>query len=113
MKELVEFLRARLDEDEHIACGAQRTADFAWVPAALQSRWDARVDDHICRWSPERALAEVAAKRALLTVYTEAAAWYDANKSAPAGELHGLYIALQHIALPYAGHPDYDEAWRP
>lgn len=59
-------LLEHLDQDERIAEGAARTGGRRWYGLALQSPFDARVDDHIVRHDPARALREVAAKRALL-----------------------------------------------
>jgi hypothetical protein len=80
---LTEFLTARLDEDEADA----RDDDGSPTPIGM--------------WDPDRVLAEVAAKRAIVDKATD----YD--------ERWALDEVLRHIAAPYADHPDYDEAWRP
>jgi hypothetical protein len=111
--DIADFIRARLDEDEQAASGLVNAAkmlgakpDFygAGGPAA-EAFWE--------RFDPTRILADVAAKRQLLSTYAEAAKFYDRNRRAPAGELHGLRTAQLLVALPYREHPDYRPEWNP
>ena len=98
---LVEFLRARLDEDE--------AAAKAWLPFGNP---DAAARVHIARLDPGRVLREVEAKRRLIADYEV----YDASARYPDSEggiAIGLGTAVELAALAYADHPDYDEAWRP
>lgn len=75
---------------------------------------DASAAGHIARWDPARVLAEVEAKRRILDRYEEAVTWYSENRSAPAGEVHGLWTAIKLLAVPYAAdHAGFDESWRP
>lgn len=99
---LVEFLRARLNEDE--------AAAKAWLPFGNP---DAAQREHIARHDPGRVLAEVEAKRRILDEYEQATGQYATHSQVSAGEEIGLRFALKALALPYAEHPDYDEAWRP
>ncbi|MDX2565245.1 DUF6221 family protein [Streptomyces sp. TX20-6-3] len=90
--------------------------------------------DHIARHDPARVLAEVDAKRRILASYTSALAQKDLLRSQMRqvidtdhdefARLHKqetelfemgrkLRPVVAALALPYAGHPDYDEAWRP
>jgi len=107
--DLVTWLRARLDEDELAARAAGRTDDGRggeWTAAGLRSAYDARVDDHIARHDPARVLAEVEAKRRVVDECDRTLTYED----------HGYAISdmvLRLLALPYAGEPGYDEAWRP
>ncbi|MDA2814328.1 DUF6221 family protein [Nocardiopsis sp. RSe5-2] len=93
---IVEFLYARLDEDERAAHAAS--------PAT---------------GGPGRARADVAAKRRIVNEYVRA---YQAGvnaiggRGAPAsddswGALHAWRKALEHLASAYAGHPDFDHTW--
>ena len=95
---------------------------------------------HIARHDPARVLAECESKRRIVTEAFEVAAtidgewgcchdaddirrgyreptpgWGDEPEPLPADcagpEVAGKF--LQGLALPYADHPDYDEAWRP
>lgn len=68
----------------------------------MQSMKDAA---HIARHDPARVLAEVEAKRRILTAYEN----YD--REAPELDVPDSVIRL--LALPYAGHPDYRKEWRP
>ncbi|MFI6578450.1 DUF6221 family protein [Nocardiopsis sp. NPDC050513] len=94
---IVEFLNARLDEDER----ASRA-----VPVGARGR--------------DRALAEVAAKRMIVQGYTQA---HSASMrvlgpapSAPAdgdpwAELLAWRRAVKYLATVYRGHPQYDRSW--
>lgn len=52
-------------------------------------------------FSPRWVLRQVAAHRKLIAEYDEARAYYDTHKSAPAGEVHGLYTAIKLVAEGY------------
>jgi hypothetical protein len=74
MSELVEFLRARLDEDERIARAAG--GDGHWTAediAVYGERLDPTGRVHMATHDPARVLAEVEAKRGLLDGYVQAA----------------------------------------
>ncbi|MEU9310841.1 DUF6221 family protein [Streptomyces sp. NPDC048256] len=129
--ELVDFLRARLDEDEAAARGllddkrpgrAERwkfcddgairdtgrgrslRVKFTWAPEA----------DHIARHDPARVLAEVDAKRRLLAIHRP---YVDESDQACLGCAGGIMFSscpvVRLLALPYADHPDHREDWRP
>lgn len=134
MSGLIEFLRARLDEDEDTA----KRAAFGWGSA-----WRADCDDEDCDWvvhadgktdmlatedgdvarhvaghDPARVLADIAARRAVVDIAAEAfAARQDRMTGSEiwenAGERGVMTATLRHLATVYAEHPDYDEAWRP
>jgi hypothetical protein len=83
---LVGFLTARLDEDEAAA-----------RPTALVQRFAPTVAGDI-ESRASRALAEVAAKRAIVEQ----------------AQLYGCLTTMTRLlSAIYADHPDYDEAWRP
>lgn len=97
---LVEFLRARLDEDEHVASGAIRgpwavatngevyapsydrevrlsrgrtTTEHVYVTSdseGISPSVQEEEAEHIARYNPARVLAEVAAKRVILDLHT-------------------------------------------
>ena len=106
---LAEFLTARLDEDEQAARAADD--DLGYLIGAVEYNYPKEeVDErHALRHAPPRVLAEVNAKRRLLDWLAredERALdnnlwWWDGDG------------ARKLMALPYADHPDYDEAWRP
>ena len=122
--DLVEFLRARLDEIEVLARRASTVSPAPWrVDAAagairdahgaeVAGHWRALPSlagtvgpDHIVRDDPARVLAEVEAKRRIVNRHS---ACDDVSYGDPS-----TCPDLRDLALPYAGHPDYDERWRP
>jgi hypothetical protein len=107
MSDLVEFLRARLDEDEKAAQLAKRAIDQDWhlVPARMV-------------YSPRVVLADIDAKRRIINLHSKG---YEDNPGsiAPQGwctVCDGEPLpcpTLRLLALPYADHPDYRDEWRP
>lgn len=123
---LVEFLLARIAEDEADARKAEPGPWIGWrgwfeegqgkrpdrpdghaVLARDGRSWvvhewgsDEGSVPHIARWDSARVLAECEAKRRIV------------QECEPFGLL-GDPDVLMYLALPYADHPDYDEAWRP
>lgn len=83
--DIVEFLRARVAEDESMARGAAghiHDDGLRWVPGPANADGVRRADGipvtghswpqemaHICRWDPRRVLAEVKTKRETLNEY--------------------------------------------
>jgi hypothetical protein len=115
---LVEFLRARLDEDEQVASMAAGPIGHRWQPnpaGGLSGRdgpmrvhlEDRQCLPHIARHDPARVLAEVAAKRAIVKEFEVAQSEY------PSAYAGGLETAVRFLATVYADHPDYDPAWQP
>lgn len=92
--ELAEFVLARIAEDEHEARWLG-PCDCALEGFPLQ---------HGLR-CPERVLAECDAKRRIVARKPPLRAPDDVR------DVWWDLVAL--LALPYADHPDYDEAWRP
>ena len=118
--DIVEFLRARLDEDEAMARDAYYDGQ-RWVPEEeavvaadrdldpllfLDRKRDAQ---HAAHWSPERVLREVEAKRRIVD---EIAQCHDYD---PKIEMWGMARlparTLLALASTYADHPDYDPEW--
>lgn len=103
---LVEFLRARLDEDE----AARGRIDDA-LSSALAAQMGRHVEPY---WTPARVRAEVEAKRRIvehLRFVEEKSDWW--SDMEVAGEMEDGWHTLANLATVYADHPDYDEAWRP
>lgn len=118
MSTLVEFLLARIAEDEGRARSALGLLGIEtewhrveWLRDRGLTRSDAQ---HMVRHSPRRVLAECEAKRRIVD-YRQHAARDSAATGMPIFEaqLSAYDAALRALALPYADHPDYDEAWRP
>lgn len=100
MTDLVEFLRARLDEDEE-AAQAVMARQHATDPLPTVFRpWDLLYSGDLDP-AVRRLLAEVEAKRRIVSLCDLA----DDNGYDIASEVLAL------LALPYADHPDYDPAW--
>lgn len=84
-------------------------------PGYIQERRD-ELCAHIARHDPARVLADVAAKR---QVVAHAEHWSATLRQTPEGwtaETCTVYRmamewTLRLLALPHAGHPDYDPAW--
>jgi len=129
---LTEFLLARIAEDKAEAKAAGQVESSQWWvdgPAqvsgkhwvyATGEKFERReVADHIARHDPARVLAECEAKRRIV-------GWHGFGHECPDdGTVAGLAPAgwygessdecptLLALAMPYADHPDYDEAWKP
>jgi len=139
MTGLVEFLGARLDEDEQIAreappgpwhignavdptkpCHVHTFPGVRLVADGLN--W--LVAEHIARHDPARVLAEVSAKRQQIDEHQPARPQYMPRQTRGcltcttaqawddlADEANCRTLRL--LALPYASHPEYREGWRP
>ncbi len=124
---LVDFLLARIAEDEAIArCALHLDAvrPCVWQTEHHNSQYHAEPNrchiaedssghywsvahevfipnaEHMARHDPARVLLECEAKRRIV------------QECEPFGRL-GDPDVLMYLALPYADHPDYDDAWRP
>jgi hypothetical protein len=142
MDDLVEFLRARLDEDEADAAAASPgpwhvnaeqdevlAADGITVADgfALSNQQLRATACHIARHDPARVLREVEAKRQVLKLHERAtlragggAKYFDTTTvcrscepSYQFPELSWPCTTLRLFALPYADHPEYRDDWRP
>lgn len=122
--ELVDFLRARLDEDEEVAKAA--SGDLGNVLSQVEyldgtTQADER---HIARHDPARVLAEVEAKRQLTA---RGGPFCTSNCDEPGNEPMdpdtswttplehhfgcGAHEAAKLFARPFRAHPDFDPAW--
>jgi hypothetical protein len=120
---IIEFLNARLDEDEayaRFAFADHNQAEPTWheVRSGAVSlgdhedellTFDAGTSRHIARHDPARVLAEVAAMRHLV----------DAHHPIDPCDAHDPVTmesepcdTLLHLAAVHADHPDYDQEWR-
>jgi hypothetical protein len=110
VSELLDFLRARLGEDEQVAQAAtsnprwsldEHDDGIVWAEGlnVVADRLYPADAMHIARWDPARVLALTAAlRRALEDFHGEAREWW--------------VIAAIGEAL-YGGHPGYRQEWRP
>lgn len=124
MDDLLAFLRAQLDEDERVAraatvgpweWGPSPTAKLTWGVSGSDvpfGGWILRVNDagcpsthdaqHIANWDPARVLAEVEAKRQLLSW---AMTWLERDCAPWNAD------AIRLLAQPYAGRDGWREEW--
>lgn len=130
MSGLVEFLRARLDEDEAKAAPLARPVekqglvDWPAAIAALGPGWYG----YLVRHRPDRILREVAAKRRIVDAHpidddlSEYARSCGVGLSFGCGVCHewdgvvtgdGYCGTLRLLAAPYSDHPDYNPDWAP
>lgn len=111
---IIEFLTARLDEDEKFArWAAEEVGDGHWqqrnVRIVTVADRDREVADyaiaecieHIVRHDPARTLAECVAKGAVIAAHLSPRSQ---------GALGGV---IQVLAAVYSDHPDYQQEWRP
>ncbi|MFF2502213.1 DUF6221 family protein [Streptomyces sp. NPDC058067] len=108
--ELVDFLRARLDEDEAAAMrvrsswrqigetGVIVASDGGYAEECANGNWTG-IAEHIVRHDPARVLAEVEVKRQLL----EGAQRWEG------GTLEDYILAP--LARVWRDHPDFDPVW--
>lgn len=136
--DLVEFLRARLAQDERIAracsgapwsaspsgtvhldpAGGRGGAAAGAEPSGagfVASAENGAYAEYIARYDPARALREVAARRQIIDDYDKGAWVLEQGQRTEAAEAaHAARLAvLRLLALPYAHHPEYREIWRP
>src|SRR5690606_25266464 len=102
---LVEFLMERIAEDEEIRRRILDRAGYAKVAVGGAVSY---VDPHA-----DRLLTECEAKRRIVN---QARGWLDEGPDGTAADAvaRDVYESVaRRLALPYADHPDYNEAWRP
>ncbi|MFB9440013.1 DUF6221 family protein [Streptomyces showdoensis] len=124
MTDLVEFLKARLDEEVQRAVSS-RDPWFGYEPDEHVERVKWADALFIAHHSPTRVLAEVDAKRRIVELHTPVilrsgggGAYFDTTRVCRSCEPPRQFpeqawpcATLRLLALPYADHADYDEAW--
>ena len=127
---LVDFLRARLDEDEQAARAAH-------IETTLPAVWSALFEasghshastqpalEHVARHDPARVLAEVAAERAIVDLHDDEHLCIEdmggsyipclsGSRSVNGVTLEGCQTLRLLAAAACSDHPDYDPAWAP
>jgi len=112
MSAIVEFLRARLAEDEAVAREALAVewADEDW-PAEV---YDDGVRNRAVAYSPRRALREAEARWAIVDEHGGRPPYH-----VDPCDAHDATFAtipcdtLRFLAAVYSDHPDYRDEWRP
>lgn len=121
MSDLVAFLRARLDEERALAdLAAANVRDNPfwgndWAQG-MTGGMGGPGGDLGAVFSPDRVMADVQAKRAILDLLELTADALPRETLQPEyaqGYVNALRWTSLHLAAPYADHPDYDERWRP
>jgi Family of unknown function (DUF6221) len=126
MNDLITYLRAQFDNDEQ-AAQATEAGDWDGDRSILDARTgryiavgpygcDMDQEDvaQIVRWDPKRVLVEVDAKRCILELCVGRLFDDDGQPRFDDGwsrELVDARYMLRFLAMPYAGHSDYDPAW--
>jgi hypothetical protein len=95
-----------------------RLEQWQQEPGSEEESWLGDIIDHVARHDPARVLAEVDVKRRVLAEVVpamddmqEGLAFEYGSVGPPKNLLSRDLLKL--LALPYAGHPDYREEWRP
>jgi hypothetical protein len=152
MNDLIAWLHAQLDEDERIA---HEATPGSWIDQGqnpdgqnfvgndrllidVESHDDHDIDltrqcadaAHVARHNPERVLAEVAAKRAVLDCWRNWRVQYEVmadmrarslspTKPAPTDSENramdysdALWMAVERLAASYADQPGYRDEWK-
>lgn len=129
MDDLITWLRAQLDEDERVALEAVGKGHPSWtigqvdgngvVPVLddgdfpIIDRVDLADAEHVVRWDPARAQAEVAAKRRVIDVLRGFEPNDEWDTQPDMGQrANNAAGALRALAQPYAGRPGWREEWR-
>ena len=100
----VEFLRARLDEDERDA--REGVEDYAEMGEESRERlFSQDLNEGALYWYASRTAREVAAKRELLEQFGSIDHWKDWS------EVTSSLAVLSILTSIYSDHPDYDPAW--
>ena len=100
---LTQFLEARISADEALA--RAELASYPWNTIGPDTD---DIDPANLRaiHSPHRWVAECEAKRAIIGLYENEPMWEPGHDEA-------VYQAMMALASVYAGHPDFEEAWKP
>lgn len=112
--ELIAFLSARIDEDQVAAESAAANETWvAWYESTLQAwDFDDAVNEYVLRLTPARMLAEVKAKRRIIS---ECEKLLTTRKSSSEPDWAADLLAddvLRMLASIYADHPDFEPSWR-
>ena len=109
---LIDFLRARLDEDESVAAAAlESDRHFEAIGMPIAEPGDAAIAEHLAHWNPVRMAAEVAAKRAIIEQHQPANPEDEDQHCLGCADMMPCPTLIS-LAQPYDQHPDFDPAWR-
>lgn len=114
--DLVEFLNARLDEEAAPRAIPAWHEPWCLSPEPGECGYCGAVEDPTqveYMPQPPKALAQVDAKRRILAAYVDSCDFDHLDSPYHLGVHAALGAVVELLALPYADHADYDEAWRP
>ncbi|MGZ4565945.1 MAG: DUF6221 family protein [Blastococcus sp.] len=111
MSDLVEYLLARIAEDDVVAFSAAREEElFGSLAQYAEGDDDPRLT-HAARWRPERVRIDAVTRKQIVQMHGET------QHACTGVDSHGTAAApcptLRLLALPYAGYPGYRDEWRP
>jgi hypothetical protein len=118
--DIIEFLRARYDEDEQIATAASTPGH--WGPSGhsvltsddIEIIEASRADSvHIARHDPARALREIEAHRSIVALYEALNDHPMRSDTAFHWQRLAMKQTVRKLARIYAEHPDFDPEWIP
>lgn len=118
MSDIVEFLRARLNEDEQAARAALApekmytddggfTVEYQWARLTLHDSGGRGIGHEPGAPSPARVLREVEAKRRILDLAGEI------SRSGAEFAEQDYRTLTRSLAAVYSDHPDYQADWAP
>lgn len=129
---IVEFLKARLAEDEAVAraiddkqldsgwstsynqFGLANTPPGWYITPHIGLAYEEEGARHIARFNPERVLREIAAKRRIVEDYRISRS-ADLEQPDSRGTLHAgaeaFFSACISLASAYSDHPDHTPSW--
>jgi len=110
VSDLVEYLLARIAEDDVVAFSAAQEEElFGSLAQYAEGDDDPRLA-HAARWRPERVRIEAVTRRQIVQMHGEPqhGCAEASSRKAPVP-----CATLRLLALPYAGYPGYRAEWRP
>ena len=125
MTDIVEFLRARMDEQHQAADRLEQAGDWPTLFGGIEQFGAAPSDAAFSKagdlFSAQRLLADVEANRRIIeehmpkrvSVYKEPDEW-NCRRCGKADEypVEHPCTTLRLLAQPYSGHPDFREEWK-
>lgn len=114
MDDLVQWLRAQLDEDERIARACPGNGEWSAEDIAVYGPdLSVEVRAHMAEHDPRRVLAEVDAKRRIIDLHKGVNDYCAECDLVRSNYPYHPCTTLRLLALPYADRPGYREEWRP
>ena len=110
VSDLVEYLLARIAEDDVVAFSAAQEEElFGSLAQYAEGDDDPRLA-HAARWRPERVRTEAVTRKQIVQMHGEPQHGCT-DVSSP--QEPAPCPTLRLLALPYAGYPGFRDEWRP